>query len=152
MRSVSEHWSVGTRVTGGRSDFRNQDAHAGLDVSAEYNYFPWRDATSRQLIAALALGGRFFDYREETVFEEMEELRPVARAILAGESRQQWGTLDATLRYTHFLHDAARYNVSFNGRAQFRLSRGLALEIAAMPRESTTSSTFRAAAPATKRS
>lgn len=129
VRSVSEHWSVGTRVTGGRSDFRNQDAHAGLDVSAEYNYFPWRDATSRQLIAALALGGRFFDYREETVFEEMEELRPVARAILAGESRQQWGTLDATLRYTHFLHDAARYNVSFNGRAQFRLSRGLALEI-----------------------
>jgi hypothetical protein len=129
VRSVSDHWSVGTRVTGGRTDFRNQDAHAGLDVSAEYNYFPWRDATSRQLIAAVALGGRYYDYAAETVFGEMDEVRPVARAILAGESRQQWGTLDATLRYTHFLHDAARYNVSFNGRAQLRLTRGLALEV-----------------------
>ncbi len=129
VRSVTDHWSVGTRLTGGRSEFRNQQAHAGAEISAEYNVFPWRDATSRQLIALVALGGRYFDYDEITIFEERAELRPVARAIVAGESRQQWGTLDAALRYTHYLHDVARYNVSFNGRAQFRLSRGLALEL-----------------------
>jgi hypothetical protein len=129
VRSVSDHWSIGTRLTGGRSDFRNQEASAGLDVSAEYNYFPWRDATSRQLIAALAIGGRYFDYKETTIYGLTTELRPIARAILAGESRQQWGTVDGAVRYTHFLHDAKTYNLSFNGRANFRLTRGLALEI-----------------------
>ncbi len=129
VRSVTEHWSVGARGIGGRSDFRNQDAYAGLDLSAEYNLFPWREATSRQLIAAVALGGRYYDYGDTTIFEQAVEARPIARAILAGESRQQWGTLDASLRYTHYLHDAALYNLSFNGRAQFRLSRGLALEL-----------------------
>jgi len=129
VRSVTEHWSVGTRGTGGRSDFRNQDAFAGIDVSAEYNVYPWKEATSRQLIAALALGARHFDYRDTTIFDEVAETRPIARAILSGESRQQWGTLDAALRYTHFLHDAALYNVSFNGRAQVRLTRGLAVEL-----------------------
>lgn len=129
VRSVSDHWSIGARGTGGRSDFRNQDAFGGLDLSAEYNVFPWKEATSRQLIAAVALGGRFYEYQDTTIYDLVAETRPIARAILAGESRQQWGTLDASLRYTHFLHDAATYNVSFNGRAQFRLTRGLALEL-----------------------
>ncbi len=129
VRSVSDHWSIGTRLTGGRSDFRNQAASAGLDISAEYNYFPWRDATSRHLIAALAIGGRYFDYKEATIYDLTTEMRPIARAILAGESRQQWGTVDGAVRYTHFLHDAKTYNLSFNGRANFRLTRGLALEI-----------------------
>lgn len=129
VHSISDHWSIGTRLTGGRSDFRNQSASAGLDVSAEYNYFPWRDATSRQLIAAVAIGGRYFDYKETTIYDRDTETRPVARAILAGESRQQWGTIDAAMRYTHFLHNAKTYNLSFNGRANVRLTRGLALEI-----------------------
>jgi hypothetical protein len=129
VRSVSEHWSIGTRANGGLSEFRNQEAYAGLDLSAEYNVFPWREATSKQLIALLALGGRYYDYGEITIYDRTTEMRPVARAIVAGESRQQWGTLDGALRFTQFLHDDDIFNISFNGRAQIRLSRGLALEL-----------------------
>ena len=129
VRSVSEHWSVGTRLSGGMSEFRNQDVSAALDLSAEYNVFPWREATSKQLIALVAIGGRYYDYTEITIFERESEARPVARAIIAGESRMPWGTLDGALRYTQYLHDTERFNVSFNGRAQVRLSRGLSLEI-----------------------
>lgn len=129
VRSVTDHWSVGSRATGGLSEFRNQQSYAGVDLSAEYNVFPWRDATSKQLIALLALGGRYYDYGQITIYDRMTELRPVARAIVAGESRQQWGTVDGALRYTQFLHDGEIFNLSFNGRAQVRLSRGLALEL-----------------------
>ena len=129
MRSVSEHWSVGTRAAAGMSEFRNQDAWASLDLSAEYNLFPWRDATSRQLIALVALGARHYDYDEITIYERSSETRPVARAIVAGESRLEWGSLDGAMRYTRFLHDAQTYNLSVNGRALIRISRGLSLEI-----------------------
>ena len=131
VRSVSPHWSVGTQVNGGLSEFRNQDAFVGVDVSAEYNLFPWVEATSRQLVGILALGSRFYDYREITIFDRVSEHRPVARAIIAGESRQPWGTLDGSLRYTQFLHDAERYNISFYARSEFRLTRGLSLDFSA---------------------
>lgn len=129
VRSVSEHWSIGTRVAGGTSEFRNQDAWGALDLSAEYNVFPWRDATSRQLIALVAVGGRHYDYQEETIYDRLSESRPVARFIVAGESRQAWGTLDGALRHTHFLHDAGIYNIGVNARANVRISRGLSVEI-----------------------
>jgi hypothetical protein len=129
VKSLSDHWSMGTRVSGGLSEFRNQDAYGAGDVSAEYNVFPWREATSRQLIALVAVGARHYDYAEETVFGRFSETRPIARAIVAGESRLAWGTLDGSLRYFRFLHNNEAYNLSFNGRATFRISRGLSLEL-----------------------
>jgi hypothetical protein len=131
VRSLSDHWSVGTIAELGLSEFNNQDAYGSVDITAEYNVFPWREATSRQLVAIIALGSRFFDYREITLFDRLSEHRPVARAIIAGESRQAWGQIDAALRYTQYLHDAERYNISFNGRTTLRISRGLSLELSA---------------------
>ncbi len=131
VRSLSEHWSVGSRLRAGLNEFRNEDAYANLDLSAEYNLFPWREATSRQLVGIVALGGQFFDYNEITIYDQASEIRPVARFVVAGESRQAWGQIDAAMRYTQFLHDAERYNVSFNGRSTLRLSRGLSLELSA---------------------
>jgi hypothetical protein len=129
VRSVTEHWSVGGRVAGGLSEFRNQDAFGQLDLSAEWNYYPWKEATSRQLIALVAVGSRYFDYREVTIYGLGSEHRPIARAVFAGESRQTWGTIDASVRYTKFLHDADVYSASFNGRTTFRITRGLSLEL-----------------------
>ena len=53
----------------------------------------------------------------------------MARAVVAGESRQVWGTVDAQARYTRYLHDNDTYSVSFTGRTNFRLTRGLSLEL-----------------------
>ncbi len=131
VRSLTDHWSVGARFAGGESEFQNQDVFGATDVSAEYNLFPWREATNRQLVGIVALGGRFYDYDEITLFDQRTEFRPIARAIIAGESRQVWGTLDGSLRYTQFLHDPERYNVSFFARSEFRLSRGLSLDVSA---------------------
>jgi len=129
VRSLSDHWSVGARIAGGLSEFRNQDLYDQADVSAEWNYFPWTQATSRQLTALVAVGTRYFDYAETTIFGRDQERRSVARAIVAGETRQMWGTIDGSVRYTKFLHDPNVYSASFTGRTTFRLTRGLSLEL-----------------------
>lgn len=131
VHSVGEHWSVGSRARVGLNEFRNQDAYANLDLSAEYNLFPWREATSRQFVGIVSLGGQFNDYRQITIFDQTSEIRPTARFVMAGESRQAWGQIDAAMRYTQFLHDLDRYNLAFNGRSTLRLSRGLSLEFSA---------------------
>src|SRR5690606_29362950 len=85
VRSITPHFSVGSQANAGLSEFRNQDAYVAVDVSAEYNLFPWAEATSRQLVGILALGSRYYDYREITIFERLSEHRSVAKAIIAGE-------------------------------------------------------------------
>ena len=131
VRSLSSHWSVGSRAQVGLSEFTNQDAFGVADVSVEYNLFPWREATSRQLVALVALGARHFDYREETLFGRLSETRPLARVVVAGESRMPWGSLDGAVRYRQYLHDGDRYNVSFFARTEFRVTRGLNIEVTA---------------------
>jgi hypothetical protein len=102
-----------------------------VDLTAEYNVFPWREATSRQLVAILAVGTRYFEYREATLYGRLSETRPLARVVIAGESRQPWGQLDGSLRYAQYLHDGEHYNLSFFGRTTLRLTCGLSLELSA---------------------
>jgi hypothetical protein len=63
------------------------------------------------------------------MFGVTAENRPVARAILATESRQTWGNIDGSIRYTRFLHNNNTYSISANGRTNIRLTRGLSLEL-----------------------
>jgi hypothetical protein len=129
VRSLSDHWSLGANAGTGYSEFRNTQASAAVDVSAEYNFYNWNEATSRQLIGLVSVGHRYFDYYQPSIFAVSTEHRPVARVILATESRQTWGNIDGSLRYTRFLHNASTYSVSFAGRTNIRLSRGLSLEL-----------------------
>lgn len=131
VRSVSDHWSLGVGAGMGLDEFRNQDAWAGADLGIEYNLFPWREATRRQLVFIAAAGARHFDYGEETIFLRESESRPLAQAVIAGETRQPWGSLDASLRHVQYLHDLRRFSLAFDGRASIRLTRGLALTVEA---------------------
>lgn len=131
VRSISDHWSVGTRGNIGLSEFNNQDAFVQTDISAEYNLFPWREATSRQLIALVSIGSRYYDYRETTLYGRLTEHRAAAQAVIAGEARMPWGTLDGSLRYRQYLHDVSRHNLSFFMQTDFRVTRGLSINLRA---------------------
>lgn len=129
VKSLTDHWSVGSQLSGGYAEFRNTQSQAAFDISAEYNFYPWSEATSKQLLAVFALGHRYSDYYQTSIFGLTTESRQVARLILATESRQTWGNIDASARFTSYLHDARRYNLSVNGRTNIRLTRGLSLEL-----------------------
>lgn len=129
VRSITDHWSIGSGLGGGYSEFRNIDLYQLADISAEYNLFPWAEATSRQLVLATGLGLRRYEYASETIYGETVETRQLARVMLAGESRQPWGSIDAALRYNRFLMADNRFSLAFNGRTNIRLSRGLSLEL-----------------------
>ena len=129
VKSIDDHWSIGTRAGTAFSEFSNTQASASLDLSAEYNWYRWAEATSRQLVALVAVGGRYNDYFETSIYGRNSEVLPVGLVVVAGESRQVWGTIDAQARYTRYLHDTKTYSMNFTGRTNFRLSRGLSLEL-----------------------
>lgn len=131
IRSLTEHWSVGAAARLSMSQFDNQDLSGGLDFAAEYNYFPWREATSRQLIAAVSVGVRRFDYIEPTIYLRDSETRAVARAAIAAETRQPWGSLYASLEHSRYLHDASLYSIELDANIDVRITRGLSVEFGA---------------------
>lgn len=129
VRSLSDHWSVAVASSFEMSEFRNLDFGARVETGVEWNYFPWREATSRQLVAIAAVGLRHFDYRDTTIYFRTEETRPVAIAKIASEVRQPWGELFAGIEHVRYLHDASVYSLNAYGYMSVRVSRALRVNI-----------------------
>ena len=127
LRSLSEHWSAGGAVSGEVDEFRNQSFAASAEAAVEWNYFPWREATSRQLTAAAGFVVSHFDYNEPTIYNRTEETRTLAKVQLAAEVRQAWGSLFAGARHVRYLHDLNVYSAAIFGNMSIRVSRGLSV-------------------------
>jgi hypothetical protein len=108
---------------------RNQDFGADAAMALEYSFFPYEDAPRRSLTARYDLRVQYFDWEEETIFLETEELRPQHQLRLQLFQRQPWGETSVALSGSQFLHDPGLWNVSVFGNLEFRVFRGLELDL-----------------------
>lgn len=131
IRSLTSHWSAGVAVGGEVDEFRNQNLALRAEAALEWNFFPWREATSRQLTVGTGLLLYHFDYNTRTIYGRLSETRSVAKLQLASEVRQPWGSLFAGARHLRYLHDLNIYSAEVYGEVSVRISRGLSLEFGA---------------------
>jgi hypothetical protein len=131
VKSLGDHWSSGFQAGVGIDEFRNQDLNAEVNALIEYNIFPYRLATQKQLVLIGFIGARHFDYTEETIYLKTAETRALGNLTLAGISRQRWGSADASLTYSQFLHDASAYSLSLDASIDIRVTRGLSVNFSA---------------------
>lgn len=127
LKSVTDHWSTGAGLSVGIDEFRNQDFNASLDLAAEWNYFPWREATRRQLVFIAGVSNRYFDYAEETLYQRTSEWRTALLAKVATESRQPWGSLFAGIEHIRYLHNSSTYSATLYFNMDVRISRGFSV-------------------------
>ncbi len=127
VKSLSDHWSAGITGNANYSDFYNQDLAARVAPAIEYNYFPYKDFTRRQLTANYALGVASFRYKETTIFELDEETRPVQTLNVNWSARQPWGNVNLRLFGTQYLHNFNRYNYGTGGNINLRITKGLSV-------------------------
>jgi hypothetical protein len=131
VRSLTSHWSAGVASEAGSTDFANQKLFVRANLSAEYNFFPWADATSNQVVAIYSLGVQHYRYVEQTIYFLDQETRPSHQVVLAATTRQQWGSFDVQARMSQYLHDGSKQNMSVSGSTDLRLSRGFSLNLSA---------------------
>lgn len=129
LRSVTPRWSTGIAASAEVDEYRNQNLSAAVEAAVEWNYFPWTQATSRQLTFAAGLSTVHFDYRERTIYDRTEETRTLAKVQVASEVRQPWGSLYAGAIHTRYLHDFNIYSAEIFSFLNVRISRGLSLNI-----------------------
>jgi hypothetical protein len=83
--------------------------------------------TRRQLRALYAVGVSRFQYYEETLFGKLEETLPSHQLSLTLEQRERWGSLEASLEWSQYLHDLAKSRLEASGEVSLRLARGLSV-------------------------
>ena len=127
VKGLGEHWSIGARGDIEQSTFDNVEFGVSDAPAIEYNFFPYSAYTRRQLRILYALGPRSVDYYEETLFGKTEETHLTHELSGTYEQRERWGTLEARLEWSQYLHDLDFYRLEADGEISWRLARGISL-------------------------
>jgi hypothetical protein len=131
VRSVSDHLSVGALTSARSSVFLNQHLGARAASAVEYNYFPYMEATRRQLTFLYSLGANYFDYMEITIFGQTSERLFDHNLVISYDVQEPWGSANLTFEGSSYLHDFSKHRFDFSGGFDFRVLRGLSLNASA---------------------
>lgn len=129
VRSVTDHWSYGGSVSLGSSSYNNEKLKGKLMPGIEYDMFPYSESTRRQFRLLYSAGYVHVQYADSTIFDKLAEGHFQHSANLAYEVLQKWGSIDLNMHYSNYLHDWSKNNVSFNGRVNLRIARGISMNV-----------------------
>lgn len=129
VRSMNGHWSLGTFAQIGASSENNQDLRSRLATASEYNFYRYEDSTERQFTVLYSVGVTGFDYVEETIFRQTAETLLDHALNVAYELREPWGFVNASAEASTYLHDFSKNRLNLDGRLNFRVFRGLSVNL-----------------------
>ncbi|MBC5992583.1 hypothetical protein [Pontibacter cellulosilyticus] len=127
--SINNHLSAGGYISAQNSDYNNYQLSLAVTPAIEYNFFPYSESNNKYVGLMYKVGPRYFNYKEETIFSEMEELRFQQSLSLDVSLNQKWGQLSGSTSYSHYFHDLEKKRVSFSGFADIRLVKGLSFNV-----------------------
>ncbi len=129
VKSLGDHWSVGGRVAGEKSDFGNIDMGTSAAAAIEWDFFPYKDFARRKFAVLYTVGARSFRYKEITVFGRTSETRPAHTLDATFAARQPWGEANITLSGSQYLDGLKYYNAGISGGVNVRLGRGFSFNV-----------------------
>jgi hypothetical protein len=130
VKSITPHLSLGARTTISTSTFGNTELSVNVAPAVEYSIFPYEQATTRALTVLYSAGMRRFEYRDTTIYNEIEETRPAHNLTIGYSTRRPWGSVDFSVDGTQYLHDTSKYSGSvFGGLSDIRLFKGFSLNL-----------------------
>ncbi|MFC1556796.1 hypothetical protein ACFL6I_22300 [candidate division KSB1 bacterium] len=129
VKSITDHWSAGA-ISEIVSDTRiNTDLSLALGSAIEYNIFPYSMSTRRQFTFRWGVWGNETTYREETVFDKLQENLFYSTLSIGTEMIERWGEFESNLEGKLFLHDTSFNKLDWNTRFDIRIIRGLSLDL-----------------------
>jgi hypothetical protein len=129
VKSLGPHLSAGLRAGASTSTFGNVSLAFNVMPAIEYNFIPYSESTRRSLILQYSNGMTYADYRELTLFDELEETRPIHTLSFAYGTRQPWGSVSVGVNGSQYLHDTSKYNAGVSGSTSIRLFRGFSFNV-----------------------
>lgn len=129
VRSLGAHWSFGGRATVSSSTFLNQELVVGVSPALEYDVYPYSQSTRKLLTLRYEIGPTAYRYRDTTIFNRLHETRFSHSLNVSLNVKQPWGSSGVALAASNYLHDFRKNRVNFFGDGQFRIYKGLSLQL-----------------------
>ena len=127
VRSLGEHLSAGARAGASSSTYLNQKVAANLAAAIEYDLYPYRESTRRQLVTQYSVGARHYVYNDTTIYFKIRESRPYESLSISFEQKQTWGSIYMGANGYHFLDDLSKSRLNLSMSTDVRLLKGLSL-------------------------
>jgi hypothetical protein len=129
-KALGSHWSFGIDGDAESSTFGNVKVRTAAMPAIEFNVFPYEDYASRQLRFEYGIGVQHSRYTEVTLFDRLRETRPLHELSVTLDQREPWGTLQAAVQWSQYLHDVSRSRLEVSGNISLRVARGLSFDLA----------------------
>ncbi len=129
VKSIGEHWSAGLKWDLGSSTRENYRFMTKILPSVEYDIFPYSEATHRQLRILYSIGYQFNNYIDTTINYKTEENLFLHSLNIAFQVQKKWGSVNLALAGSNYLNDFSRNRVELNTWINFRIFKGLSLEV-----------------------
>ena len=126
-KSLGAHWSVGVDGAVESSSFGNTRFSAETAPAVEFSIFPYREYATRQFVLQYQAGVQHAEYTEVTLFDQLKETRGRHELSARLDQRQPWGSLQAGVEWSQYLHDLTKQRLEVNGEMSVRLARGLSV-------------------------
>ena len=127
--SLTDRWSLGGKAEVDRSTYVNRDLGITAGPTLEYNIFPYQESTRRSLTFRYSVEFTAFNYEQETVEGKMSEILPRHSLVIAAAVQQPWGEIFGSVEGIQYFHDLATHRINTNLNIEYRLFRGLSLDI-----------------------
>jgi len=125
VKSISDHWSYGAYFDSGSSSYENIKFGLTFQPAIEYNLFPYSESTRRQLRFLYKIGFNSVRYREETIYDKMEEILWKQSLSITFDIKEKWGSVSTTLAGSHYFHDVSFYRLTLFNILNIRVIKGL---------------------------
>ncbi len=129
VKSITDHWSVGGFASAFSSTFLNTKHAWNVAPAVEYNLFPYSESTRQQLRFLYRVGYHNVSYYEETIFDKTFETLSNQSLSISLDLKQPWGSINASVEGSHYLHDFKKKRVSVFAGLSLRLLEGLSLNL-----------------------
>ena len=127
VRSLNDHWSVGSWLSFYSSSYSNIALSINPAPAVEYNFFPYAESTRRQLRLLYRVGFSFNKYQELTIYDKLQEALLGQTLSMTLEIKEPWGNVSASLQGSHLLSEFSKNRLEFRTGLNLHLFRGLSL-------------------------
>jgi hypothetical protein len=129
VKSINNHWSVGTSISAGSSTYSNTKLYVRPAPAVEFDLFPYSESTRRQLRFMYKPGYSLYHYHEETIFNKISEGIWGESFSATLELKEKWGTISNSVEGYHLFSDLRKNHIQTDTELSIRLFKGLSFRL-----------------------
>ncbi len=129
VKSAGPHWSIGQRSSVSASTFLNQKLAVRSGPAVEYDLFPYKESSRRQLTFQYSAGLSSVRYQDTTIFGKISETHPEQSLVTSLGLTQPWGSVTAVLTGASYLDDLSKNRLELFNSADVRIFKGLSFNL-----------------------